>query len=214
MPPLLGSRFRYDGNSASRKNGSARPVANATMPSSGRAPPLPTEAASSVPMNGPTQANEASANVRPISSVPAMPPFCDAAIQPGEQRRRNGDFEGSQQAQPERQKDQRDEAVHPGIRSELHHAERSQNGGREQAQPREQHDDAQAEQHRLEDAFAPRPLPVQEERHGDGDHGEDARREDGRQPEAESHQQERSQALAYPGLRRSGGRGSRALASA
>ena len=27
QPPLRGSFFRYDGNSASRKNGSARPVA-------------------------------------------------------------------------------------------------------------------------------------------------------------------------------------------
>ena len=41
------------------------------MPISGRVPPPDTEAASSVPTNGPTQAKEASENVRPISSVPS-----------------------------------------------------------------------------------------------------------------------------------------------
>ena len=77
QPPLRGSFFRYDGKSASRKNGSARPVAKVTMPNSGRVPPPDTEAASSVPTKGPTQAKEASENVRPISSVPAKPPLSD-----------------------------------------------------------------------------------------------------------------------------------------
>ena len=77
QPPLLGRRFRYDGNSASRKNGSASPVANVTIPATGRAMPPPTEAASSVPTNGPTQANDASENVSPMSRVPANPPFSD-----------------------------------------------------------------------------------------------------------------------------------------
>ena len=40
-------------------------------------PPPVTEAASSVPTNGPTQANEDSENVSPISSVPAKPPFSE-----------------------------------------------------------------------------------------------------------------------------------------
>src|ERR1039457_5340188 len=47
------------------------------MPASGRTPPPPTEAASSVPTKGPTHANEASENVSPISSVPAKPPFSE-----------------------------------------------------------------------------------------------------------------------------------------
>src|SRR5690242_21151817 len=42
-----------------RKNGSARPVENVAMPTMGRSAPPVTEAASSVPMNGPMQANEA-----------------------------------------------------------------------------------------------------------------------------------------------------------
>jgi hypothetical protein len=45
------------------------------MPISGRVPPFPTEAASRVPTNGPTHANEASEKVRPIRSVPPKPPF-------------------------------------------------------------------------------------------------------------------------------------------
>ena len=49
QPPLRGMRFRYDGKSASRKNGSARPVAKVTMPISGRVLPPDTEAASRVP---------------------------------------------------------------------------------------------------------------------------------------------------------------------
>ena len=77
-PPLRGNRFRYEGNSASRKNGSARPVANTTMPTAGRMRlPSVTDAASSVPTNGPTQANDESAKVSPISSVPANPPAPD-----------------------------------------------------------------------------------------------------------------------------------------
>ena len=71
QPPLRGSRFRYEGNSASRKNGDASPEANVIIPSAGWMPPRWTEPASSVPMNGPTQANDVSENVRPISSVPS-----------------------------------------------------------------------------------------------------------------------------------------------
>src|SRR6266581_9097291 len=62
-PPLRGRRFRYEGKSASTKKGSASPPENASMPNTGRAPPPPTEAASSVQTKGPKQANEASENV-------------------------------------------------------------------------------------------------------------------------------------------------------
>ena len=72
--PLLGSRFMYAGNNAKRKKGSAKPAANVSMPASGRTPPAPAEAASKVPTNGPTQANEARENVSPMSSAPANPP--------------------------------------------------------------------------------------------------------------------------------------------
>ena len=65
------------------------------------APPPATEAASSVPTNGPTQAKEASENVSPMSSVPAKPPLAGRLVQARKDRRRNGDFEGPQQAQPE-----------------------------------------------------------------------------------------------------------------
>src|SRR5215472_14791207 len=77
QPPERGSFFRYWGKIASRKNGSARPLAKTSIPSNGRAPPPCTEAASSVPINGPTQAKEASANVRPIIRVPIVPPDSD-----------------------------------------------------------------------------------------------------------------------------------------
>src|SRR3954449_6143261 len=58
QPPLRGSFFRYEGKSARKKNGSERPVAKVAIPIRGRVPPLETDAASSVPTNGPTQANE------------------------------------------------------------------------------------------------------------------------------------------------------------
>src|SRR5215469_12055675 len=76
--PDLGSFDNQLGNSASRKNGNARPLENEAIPSSGRSLPPVTEAASNVPINGPTHANEASANVSPISSVPRNPPCPDA----------------------------------------------------------------------------------------------------------------------------------------
>ena len=71
------------------------------MPISGRVPPPETDAASSVPTNGPTQANEASENVSPISSVPAKPPFSDDWFRRVRIDRRDGDLEGAEQAQAE-----------------------------------------------------------------------------------------------------------------
>ena len=77
-------------------------------------------------MNGPTQAKDASAKVRPISSVPMNPPCPDACIQLRQHAGRDGDFERAQQAQAEDEEDQRDEAVDPGIRAELHDARRTE----------------------------------------------------------------------------------------
>ena len=128
-------------------------MANATIPTSGRAPPPPTEAASSVPTNGPTQANDASENVSPISSVPAKPPLPEDRVQPRQDGGGNGDLEGPQQAQAEGHEQRRDEAIHPGIRAKLHHAERTQDGRGGEAQPGEQHHDPQAEHHRLRHAI-------------------------------------------------------------
>src|SRR4051794_11996367 len=79
-PPLRGIFFRYDGKSARKKYGSDSPVAKVAIPIRGRVPPLDTEAASSVPTNGPTQANDANENVRPMSSVPTKPPLSDDAF--------------------------------------------------------------------------------------------------------------------------------------
>src|SRR5258706_10288065 len=77
-PPLFGSFFRYDGNAAKKKNGDASPVAKLTIPSTGCGPLVWTEAASRLPTNGPTQANDVSENVSPISSVPKYPPRLQA----------------------------------------------------------------------------------------------------------------------------------------
>src|SRR5213078_4699864 len=77
-PPLLGSFFKYDGNAARKKNGEARPVANAAMPITGCAPWAWTDDASSGPTNGPTQANDVSEKVSPMSSVPKYPPRREA----------------------------------------------------------------------------------------------------------------------------------------
>src|ERR1017187_6673055 len=51
------------------------PVEKATMPNVGRARLTVTDAASSVPTNGPTHAKDERANVRPINRVPAKPPL-------------------------------------------------------------------------------------------------------------------------------------------
>src|SRR5437870_5820037 len=77
-PPLFGSFFKYDGNAAKKKNGDASPVAKLTIPSTGCAPFDCTDAASKLPTNGPTQANDVSENVSPISSVPKYPPRREA----------------------------------------------------------------------------------------------------------------------------------------
>ena len=78
--PDLGSFCSQFGNRASKKNGNAKPLANTAMPSIGRSLPPVTDAASSVPINGPTHANDASANVSPIRRAPANPPCPDAAF--------------------------------------------------------------------------------------------------------------------------------------
>ncbi len=85
------------------------------MPSNGRSEPPEIEPASSAPMNGPTQANDASANVRPISSVPISPPFSDDWLSLRQKRRRNRDLKRAQQAQSEDHEEQRDESVDPGL---------------------------------------------------------------------------------------------------
>ena len=69
--PERGNFFSHAGKSASRKNGKERPVAKVAIPITGRSFPPVTDAASRVPMNGPTHAKDARANVRPISSAPA-----------------------------------------------------------------------------------------------------------------------------------------------
>ena len=126
QPPLRGRRFRYEGKSASRKNGRARPVANVTMPTSGRVPPPETDAASSVPTNGPTQAKEASENVSPMSSVPAKPPFSDDLLR----RVRIDDgiviSNAPSRLRPKAMNSTEMNAVHPRVRTQLHDAERSQ----------------------------------------------------------------------------------------
>src|ERR1051326_7324304 len=76
QPPLLGSFLRYDGNAARKKNGDASPVANPNMPTTASFDCA--EDTSSGPTKGPTQANEVSENVRPISSVPKYPPRREA----------------------------------------------------------------------------------------------------------------------------------------
>ena len=48
------------------------------MPSTGCKPLDCTDATSKLPMKGPIQANDVSANVRPISSVPRYPPRREA----------------------------------------------------------------------------------------------------------------------------------------
>ena len=75
QPPLRGMRFRYDGNTASRKNGRARPVAKADHADQRPRLAAGYRAASKVPTKGPTQAKEASENVSPMSRLPTKPPW-------------------------------------------------------------------------------------------------------------------------------------------
>src|SRR4051794_33246496 len=75
QPPLRGIFFKYEGNAARKKKGDASPVAKLAMPTIGCVKlELVIEEASSGPTNGPTQANDVSENVSPISSVPKYPP--------------------------------------------------------------------------------------------------------------------------------------------
>ena len=173
------------------------------MPSSGRVPPLPTDAASSVPTNGPTQANEVSENVSPISSVPAIPPCCvprsslvstdDGMVISKAPSRLRPKARNTSAMKPFTQGFDPSCTTPNGPRTAVVSRPSPENST---TIPRQNSD-------RLQDAFAPRSLPVQEERHGDRDHREDAGREDGGQAEAEGDQQERAQALRV----RAGGRG-------
>ena len=127
------------------------------MPSSGRIPPLPTDAASSVPMNGPTQANEESANVSPISSVPAMPPFCEAAVSLVSTDDGMVISNAPSRLSPNARKTSAMKPFTHGFDPSC----TTPNGPRMavviRPNPREQHHDPQAEEHRLEDALAPGP---------------------------------------------------------
>ena len=115
------------------------------MPSSGREPAALHRRGQQGPTNGPTQANEVSENVSPMSSVPRMPPCLRSLVEPGQHATRDGDLEGAQQAEAEGQEHERDEAVDPGIRADLHDAEWTEDGRRRQPQAGEQDHDAQAE---------------------------------------------------------------------
>ena len=118
------------------------------------------------------------------------------AVQAREQARGKPHLESAQQAQRECQKDQRQERVHPHVRTQLHHAERSQHGGCRQAQQREQHHDPQPEQRRVPHAPGARSRRlVQEKRNGDRDHREHAGSEQRRQADPEGHQHEHEQTL-------------------
>src|ERR1043166_8210297 len=60
--------------------GRARPVANVTIPINGRVAPPVTDAARSVPTNGPTHAKDTSEKVSPMSRVPTNPPLLDDSL--------------------------------------------------------------------------------------------------------------------------------------
>src|SRR5258705_10607339 len=67
-PPDFGSCETSCGTSANTKNGSAKTIENASMPTTGYIH-LPCAAiTSSVPPNGPVQVNDASENISPIKS--------------------------------------------------------------------------------------------------------------------------------------------------
>ena len=117
QPPLRGIRCRYAGKSASRKNGEASPAANVIMPSAGWMPPRCTELASRVPMNGPTQAKDVSEKVRPISKRPERAAALRCLIHLGQQRGGKSNLERAEQAQSEHDEHERDEPIHPRIRS-------------------------------------------------------------------------------------------------
>src|SRR5437763_399275 len=72
--PDFGNLAKYCGNTASKKNGAAKEVLNASIPTMGKTrSPLAADA-SSVPTTGTVQVNEVSVKVNPISSGPARPP--------------------------------------------------------------------------------------------------------------------------------------------
>ena len=76
-PPDRGRRAIHCGISASTKNGSAKTVEKASMPTSGHCQSPPAAITSNVPMNGAVHVNEVSVKVSPISSVASvwLPPW-------------------------------------------------------------------------------------------------------------------------------------------
>ena len=76
--PLLGSRVRNDGNSASPKNGSASPEAKATIPASGLQPPPDYGAGEQGPYERPHAGEGRQREGQAIKSVPSRPPFREA----------------------------------------------------------------------------------------------------------------------------------------
>ena len=193
-PPLLGRRFRYDGNNASRKNGRARPVANAAIPMSGRAqgapPPPATDAASSVPTNGPTQANEASENVSPMSSAPAQPPFSEDRFN----RVRMGEGMLISNAPNRLSPNARNNAAMNPLTHGLDPSVTMPNGPSMAVVSRPSPENSTMIPRQKTAAWVtlvppPARRPAEEVGHGDGNHRKHARREDGGQPKPERDQQ-------------------------
>ena len=63
----------YDGNIAKKKKGAASPPAKANIPTAGAHPAVWTDAARSVPTNGPTHANDVTQKVNAKKKVATMP---------------------------------------------------------------------------------------------------------------------------------------------
>ena len=105
QPPLRGMRFRYDGKSASRKNGSARPVAKVTMPSkrpqSAAGDRCRQQRADERSDAGERREREGQAHEQRAERSRPFPTTDSSLVR---MRRWNGDFEGAQQAQVRRRR--------------------------------------------------------------------------------------------------------------
>ena len=137
-PPLWGSFFRYDGNSARKKNGERQSGGEADHAEHGlQASGLHRRRQQACPQTvrrRRTRSAKTSGPSAACRSIRRAAKPVELGQQPGGQR----DLERAQQAQREDEEDQRDESVHPWIRRQLHDAERADERGHAESQRAEQ----------------------------------------------------------------------------
>ena len=173
-----------------RRTASARPVAKLTMPISGRVLPPGTEAASSVPTNGSDAGEGRERERQPHEQRAGEAALVGRLFSAGEEAEGMVISKAPSRLRPKAMKSSGDEAVHPGVGAQVARRRTGRDGrGRQSPRPVNSTMMPRQKTTRLHDAVAPAAgLAVEEVRHRDRDHREDAGGEDGGQSEAEGDQ--------------------------